>query len=88
MEYAYDLQWPQPNDLIHADKHGFMVIPQEDQKGLLEAAKFMDQNELTTLIDVARGSSGMTTDELLEKINEAGRKFGKAAQEKFSSKGE
>jgi regulator of RNase E activity RraA len=34
-----------PGQLIHADKHGFLVIPEEDQVKLLEAAAFMDKNE-------------------------------------------
>ena len=77
-----------PGALIHADKHGFIIIPPEDQPGLLEAAQFMDQNELKTLIDVARSSSGISTEELLDQVNEAGKRFGKAARQKFSSKGE
>ena len=32
----------QPGQLIHADKHGFLVVPAEDEARLLEAAMFMD----------------------------------------------
>ena len=39
-----------PGDLIHADKHGFLVIPREDEGRLLEAARFMDSNECRTVI--------------------------------------
>ena len=40
----------QPGQLIHADKHGFLVVPEEDEAGLLEAARFMDANECNTVI--------------------------------------
>jgi len=44
----------QPGQLIHADKHGFLAIPKEDEAGLLEAAKFMDTNECNTTIAAAQ----------------------------------
>mmetsp|Transcript_20411 Transcript_20411/g.54872 ORF Transcript_20411/g.54872 Transcript_20411/m.54872 type:complete len:325 (-) Transcript_20411:110-1084(-) len=31
-----------PGQLIHADKHGFLVVPEEDEPRLLEATEFMD----------------------------------------------
>ena len=44
-----------PGDLIHADKHGFIVIDPDEAPGLLEAARFMDANECDTImIRVAR----------------------------------
>ena len=55
-----------PGDLIHADKHGFMVITPEEQPHLLDAAKFMDTNECETVIAAARSSAGLTTEEVLE----------------------
>lgn len=45
-------------DLIHADKHGFMVIPEEDHEHLVEAVAFMDENECLTTIEAARQSGG------------------------------
>lgn len=77
-----------PGQLIHADKHGFLVIPEEDEKELLEAAKFMDNNECNTVIPASRSACGMKYDEILSRIDEAGRNFGIAAREKFSRKGE
>ena len=50
-----------PGDLIHADKHGFIVIPPEDQPRLLEAARFMDSNECNTVIPAARASAAEPT---------------------------
>jgi regulator of RNase E activity RraA len=78
----------QPGQLIHADKHGFLAIPPEDEARLLEAARFMDANECETLIPAARDTAGKTTREVLDAINEAGARFGERAREKFGRKGE
>ena len=77
-----------PGQLIHADKHGFMAIPEEDQAGLLDAARFMDANECKTVIPAARSAEGKTTEEILQAMDHAGQAFGKAATEKFGNKGE
>jgi regulator of RNase E activity RraA len=47
-----------PGQLIHADKHGFLAVPPEDEGRLLEAAAFMDSNECHTVIAAARGAQG------------------------------
>ena len=73
----------QPGQLIHADKHGFLVIPKEDEKELLEAAQFMDRNECETVIPAARNISGLSTEELLNQLDNGAKKFGKNTQEKF-----
>ena len=78
----------QPGQLIHADKHGFLAIPPEDEDALLEASVFMDQNECNTLIPAARSSSGQSAREILNAINQAGEAFGKAVVEKYGSRGE
>ncbi len=77
-----------PGQLIHADKHGFLVIPEEDQVRLLEAVRFMDENECTTVIPAARGSVGKPFKEILAKMNKAGRDFKDAVREKFYGSGE
>jgi regulator of RNase E activity RraA len=77
-----------PGQLIHADKHGFLVIPAEDEAGLLDAARFMDANECQTLIPAARDVTGKTADEICAAIDDAARRFGAAARTKFSRKGE
>jgi len=77
-----------PGQLIHADKHGFIAIPEEDEEKLLEAACFMDSNECNTLTKAARCCSGVPTNELLRNIDEAGIAFGAAALSKFGNKGE
>jgi len=77
-----------PGQLIHADKHGFLVIPDEDQDQLLDAALFMDSNECKTMIQAARSSWGKNVVTVLSEFNEAVKAFGKAANEKFGKKGE
>ena len=77
-----------PDRLIHADKHGFLVIPDEDQESLLEAAVFMDQNECNTFLTASREAAGKTTEENLAAIENAATEFGKSSQEKFGRKGE
>jgi 4-hydroxy-4-methyl-2-oxoglutarate aldolase len=70
----------QPGDLIHADKHGFLVIPPEDQSRLLEAARFMDSNECNTLIAAARSAAGKSLEETVQSINAAAVEFAKEKQ--------
>ncbi|TWU06176.1 RraA family protein [Stieleria varia] len=77
-----------PGDLIHADKHGFLVIAPDEQERILEAARFMDANECETVIPAARGAAGLSSDELLDRLSEAGRQFGDNTRRKFSKEGE
>jgi regulator of RNase E activity RraA len=60
-----------PGQLIHADRHGFLVVPDADQEGLLEAARFMDSAECRHLISTARASAGKETEQVLADINRA-----------------
>lgn len=77
-----------PGQLIHADKHGFLAVPDEDQDELLEAARFMDANECATVIPAARGATGMPPLEVVRRLEEAGAAFGRSASERFSREGE
>jgi 4-hydroxy-4-methyl-2-oxoglutarate aldolase len=78
----------QPGDLIHADKHGFLVIPPQDQAKLFEAASFMDANECHTLIAAARNCSGASTEQALAQIDAAAREFTMATRKQFGKRGE
>lgn len=78
----------QPGQLIHADKHGFLAIPAEDEEGLLEASVFMDANECDTLISAARSASGRSCREILKSIDAAEGAFGRAVSDRFGGKGE
>ena len=77
-----------PGDLIHADKHGFLVVGPEDQPELLDAAAFMDANECGTVIPAARLSSSLGKEEKLQKITSAMKKFRGNVQSKFSTASE
>jgi regulator of RNase E activity RraA len=78
----------EPGQLIHADKHGFLAIPNEDIPRLLEAARFMDANECNTVIAAARSVVGLSAEETLRKLDEASVAFRKAAAERFQRTGE
>jgi regulator of RNase E activity RraA len=78
----------QPGQLIHADKHGFLAIPPEDEKGLLEAARSLDTIETQTKIAAARSSFGFRPDEILEALRMAGRSFKEQTTQKFKREGE
>ena len=77
-----------PGQLIHADKHGFLVIPEEDEKNLYEASLFMDGNECETVISAARSTHGLPNEEILKKLTEATKQFSENATAKFGRKGE
>jgi regulator of RNase E activity RraA len=78
----------EPGQLIHADKHGFLVIPFGDEPRLLDAARFMDSNECETVIPAARGAAGCSSEELLKRVDDAGACFGETVKKKFSGEGE
>jgi regulator of RNase E activity RraA len=73
----------QPGQLIHADKHGFLAIPPEDEARLLDAAVFMDQNECDTVIPAAREAAGRTYEEIIEMLIRASGQFGENARRHF-----
>jgi len=77
-----------PGQLIHADKHGFLAVPWEDQAKLLDAAIFMDSNELNHVIQAARETAGKSTSEILRDLDQSAAAFSAAAREKFGKRGE
>ena len=78
----------QPGDLIHADKHGFLVIAPEEQDRLLDAATFMDRNECETVIPAARDVEDGDMAENLARMEASIEVFRKNLKAKFSSDGE
>lgn len=78
----------QPGQLIHADKHGFLAIPEDEQAKILEAALFMDGNECDTVIASASCTAGLSNDEVLESMRQAGKAFSQSALDHFGRKGE
>ncbi len=77
-----------PGDLIHADKHGFIVISPDEQPHILEASRFMDANECNTVIPAGRDVAGRSTEEMLERIGQAVAQFGENVKAKFKRNGE
>lgn len=76
-----------PGQLIHADKHGFIIVPPDGQKRLLEAARFMDDNECDTVIPAGSDSAGRTTSEILATMKAAGARFGANTRRKYGKGG-
>lgn len=77
-----------PGDLIHADKHGFLVVTTEEQPGLLEAARFMDANECHTVMPVVREAAGRSTLQIAADLEDAIATFSQNVREKFHRDGE
>ena len=77
-----------PGQLIHADKHGFLAIDEDEAPRLLDAARFMDTNECRTVIPAARSAAGKDSETILKEMDEAGAAFAQAAREKFRRAGE
>jgi regulator of RNase E activity RraA len=73
----------QPGQLIHADKHGFLAIPPEDEPRLLEAARCMDTNECRTIISTARSSAGLPLEEVVARFMHAMDAFRANTRAKF-----
>jgi Demethylmenaquinone methyltransferase len=97
--YATPLSWGepvevfgttvQPGELIHADKHGFLIIPEEDQPKILESSLFMDNNECNTVINAAIAYKEIEEQQkIAERMNQSAQAFGEAAILKFGRKGE
>jgi regulator of RNase E activity RraA len=72
-----------PGQLIHADKHGFIIIPADGQKRLLKAARFMDDNECDTVIPAGSDSAGRTPAEILARMQRAGAQFAASTRREF-----
>jgi 4-hydroxy-4-methyl-2-oxoglutarate aldolase len=77
-----------PGQLIHADKHGFLAIPQEDEEKLLDATLFMDANENNHVIRAARETTGKSIGKILDDLDTANEAFSQATRQKFGKKGE
>lgn len=78
----------QPGQLLHADQHGFLAVPFGEEERLLEAARFMDANESSTLIAAAQSAAGQTPEQILENFNAAAAQFTANASQHFGKKGE
>jgi 4-hydroxy-4-methyl-2-oxoglutarate aldolase len=96
--YAWPLRWNcrveifgckiEPGQLIIADQHGFIAVPQEDEKKLLEATRFMDRTERRTLIQAAREAPGKSYEQILDEIDAAEISFRQIVKSKYKNEGE
>lgn len=96
--WSYPVRWScavevfgrniKPDQLIHADKHGFLVIPAEDEDRLLDAARYMDSNECQTVIPASRSSAGRSNEEILRKLADAASRFDENVRQKFGGQAE
>ena len=96
--YAWPVRWGgevevfgqriQPGQLVHADQHGFLAMTPEEESHILDAARFMDSNECTTVIRAARDAAGRSCDELLKQLDDASAAFGAATKKKFGGSAE
>jgi len=68
-----------PGDFIHADRHGFLAIDEEDCEHLLEAVKFMDANECNNLISFSRNTAGMPLEQFIEEYAQRVKDFNEQA---------
>ncbi len=77
-----------PGDFIHADRHGFLVIAPGEETELLEAVRFMDANECSTVIAAARSAAGRSNSDILAALESAGELFAKNVRARFQRGGE
>ncbi len=78
----------QPGQLVHADKHGFILIPKDAQARVLEAARFMDDLECRTLIPASRQQAGRPMKEILQGMEDAAARFREGARDRYGNSGE
>jgi len=96
--YAWPVRWGvevevfgtivSPGQLLHADKHGFILIPKDAEDRLIEAARFMDDAECETVVLAGRSAAGKTLPEILAGMREAGGRFAAASKSKYGRAGE
>merc|ERR1719261_1067390 len=74
-----------PGQLIHADKHGFLVIPEEDEAQLLEASEYMDMLERKYTIVPGKEGTSKSPVEIAKAMDEANKAFGAAKSKKYGT---
>jgi len=74
-----------PGQLIHADKHGFLVVPEEDEEKLLEATEFMDLMERKYVITPGREGVGRHPAMIAKRMGEVFTEMSKEKKEKYGT---
>ena len=59
-----------PGMLVHADKYGFIAIPEDETPYLLEATRFCDSLECKTTITAGREREGRTAQQIAERLKQ------------------
>jgi 4-hydroxy-4-methyl-2-oxoglutarate aldolase len=77
----------EPGQLVHADRHGFLVIPPEDEAKLLDAAVTLDGFE-SRLLAASRDAPARPGEDLLDGLNCAIERFSEDVRKRFSHRGE
>lgn len=70
----------EPGMLIHADKYGFIAIPEEDCRHLLEGVRFMDSLECRHTIPAGRSVFGLNKEQVIQQLDKAWDEFGTEAE--------
>jgi len=74
-----------PGQLIHADKHGFLVVPEEDEEKLLESTEFMDLMERKYVITPGREGVGTHPAMIAKRMGEVFTDMSKEKKEKYGT---
>lgn len=77
-----------PGQLIHADRHGFLVVPEEDEARLLEAVRIMDTNECLTYLSAVRDGGESRPESVMAALEEARDRFRATVRGNFGVGGE
>jgi len=72
-----------PGQLLHADQHGFILIPDDAREGLLAAARFLDDLECDTVIAAARQHHGRPVPEVLRRLEQAAARYAAATIRRY-----
>ncbi len=70
-----------PGDLIHADKHGFIVIPEEDIPSLIDSIQRLDNAERNIVLSAIKQAKDLDRQSRLVEINKATKVFGQELQD-------
>lgn len=74
-----------PGQLVHADKHGFLAVPEEDEGRLLDATEFMDLLERKHTIVPGKEGAGSSVDSITKAMAEANAAFGREKTERYGT---
>ena len=77
-----------PGQLIHADRHGFLAVPAEDEARLLDASRIMDSNECATYLAAVRDGAAGGPEATMDALVDARERFRATIRKHFGGAGE